>query len=677
MGLQTCVVLFCLALLPLAEAHVVHSEIFDSETSDIVVTTPMPEEYPATTPIAELTWRLSRREEELVLQAHNKGRRSVYPPAANMNILVWDVGLARAAQNVVKTCVYTTFRPSELEDRTYLAEVTGQQPEVGFLLEDHIAELFHLGRVNQYANRRCTSTDEHCEAYKIISWGGVFRIGCAQVHCQSLKDFLADYFVISSNIIYWKCFYESEDEINSDGPPYIDGPPCSACLSGSGWCRDGLCDPTCAYFMEDCTCGLVCEDGLVIDAHDCVCRDPGAYEKYCLDRGFPECPEDSIRHPFTCDCFCKPGLYLNIQGKCVDINECATDNGGCGQTCVNLYGTYRCSCDYGYELESKGQCTEIDECEFDNGGCDQYCVNTPGAYYCDCDTGYTLSLDGHFCDPIDVLPTVPGGDVGRLIQVETDKAACLAEANLLCDHICLNTSTGYRCACNPGYRLESDGQSCRDINECDLNKGGCEHNCTNLPGSYSCSCTAGFVLDYDDHRCRTDVCSLGSHCSGNGYLDVAACVCHCSDGYKGNECQTPCAIDETECWEVFRKRALEYDQDYCPVFCRECACLSQYPVCTNSGELKYSEDNRHCRCYCPLPWAGKSCEDCSLTDCENGGTLNSNTCKCECPAGWMGLRCEETCVQTSMLCTSLTEPYCESLPIVAEKCPVLCGACTL
>ncbi|KAG8295757.1 calcium ion binding [Homalodisca vitripennis] len=51
-----------------------------------------------------------------------------------------------------------------------------------------------------------------------------------------------------------------------------------------------------------------------------------------------------------------PCLRLEVMGctrlECSDINECATNNGGCDQKCINSPGSYGCVCNVGYELFS-------------------------------------------------------------------------------------------------------------------------------------------------------------------------------------------------------------------------------------------------------------------------------------------------------------------------------------
>ena len=41
--------------------------------------------------------------------------------------------------------------------------------------------------------------------------------------------------------------------------------------------------------------------------------------------------------------------------------------------------------------------TDINECASYNGGCSQTCSNTPGSYSCSCNSGYVLNIDEHNC----------------------------------------------------------------------------------------------------------------------------------------------------------------------------------------------------------------------------------------------------------------------------------------
>ena len=43
-------------------------------------------------------------------------------------------------------------------------------------------------------------------------------------------------------------------------------------------------------------------------------------------------------------------------------------------------------------------CTDIDECATDNGGCAQWCNNTDGSYECICGPGFILNNNGKTCN---------------------------------------------------------------------------------------------------------------------------------------------------------------------------------------------------------------------------------------------------------------------------------------
>jgi CUB/sushi domain-containing protein len=47
---------------------------------------------------------------------------------------------------------------------------------------------------------------------------------------------------------------------------------------------------------------------------------------------------------------CSSGFEVGPSGKCIDIDECATKNGGCSHTCQNTLGGADCLCPPGFML---------------------------------------------------------------------------------------------------------------------------------------------------------------------------------------------------------------------------------------------------------------------------------------------------------------------------------------
>ena len=50
------------------------------------------------------------------------------------------------------------------------------------------------------------------------------------------------------------------------------------------------------------------------------------------------------------DIICVVPLSFRKYSFSPDINECAVDNGGCSQICINTHGSFECACEVGFVL---------------------------------------------------------------------------------------------------------------------------------------------------------------------------------------------------------------------------------------------------------------------------------------------------------------------------------------
>lgn len=175
------------------------------------------------------------------------------------------------------------------------------------------------------------------------------------------------------------------------------------------------------------------------------------------------------------NCGCELGYTLGEDGaSCNDVNECAVNNGGCVQECVNFPGNHLCACSSGYRFNETcaestctgTSCVDVNECLNQTDGCEHTCTNTQGSYVCSCAQGFFLEPNRHNCSDINECP-----DIG-------------------CDHYCENLEGSFSCHCYEGFAMVNG--SCVDVNECAYQNGGCAHECTNTPGSFICSCKDGY-----------------------------------------------------------------------------------------------------------------------------------------------------------------------------------------
>jgi RHS repeat-associated protein len=154
----------------------------------------------------------------------------------------------------------------------------------------------------------------------------------------------------------------------------------------------------CAEDLDSCsalvTCGntlggYVCSDcpaGYAGDGH--VCND------------VDECAEDTDQCDglVTCSnsegsyaCGPCPNGYRSESGVCIDLDECLDTPCAALTDCTNTPGSFSCSpCPSGYQGDGYAGCVDIDECAVQNGGCPETerCANTPGSHRCEaCQAG--------------------------------------------------------------------------------------------------------------------------------------------------------------------------------------------------------------------------------------------------------------------------------------------------
>ncbi|XP_032804235.2 thrombomodulin [Petromyzon marinus] len=186
-------------------------------------------------------------------------------------------------------------------------------------------------------------------------------------------------------------------------------------------------------------------------------------------------------------CQCIPGFNLGPDGRTCVSPAVATDpclSSPCSHECVpgGPGEGYACACPPGYELDSGSRaCVDVDECSPERpwSPCEMLCANTPGSFECSCVEGFAVDPDNA-------------------------RGCVLRDACSLrnCEHGCEPGDVGgdAECRCDPGYELGEDGESCSDVNECEL--GLCDQLCENAPaGNFTCDCSQGYFLGEDGSSC--------------------------------------------------------------------------------------------------------------------------------------------------------------------------------
>ena len=118
---------------------------------------------------------------------------------------------------------------------------------------------------------------------------------------------------------------------------------------------------------------------------------------------------------------------------CADIDECATDQGGCSEVCENTAGSFKCSCSRpGFELAAN------------NLDCMGKKASTSIILF-----GCSI-LCGHLSLSLSLSPSLDSSDTNECLSADLNN----------CDQTCSNTNGGYVCSCQSGFKLNEDGFSC-------------------------------------------------------------------------------------------------------------------------------------------------------------------------------------------------------------------------
>ncbi|XP_041374759.1 low-density lipoprotein receptor-related protein 2-like [Gigantopelta aegis] len=319
------------------------------------------------------------------------------------------------------------------------------------------------------------------------------------------------------------------------------------CIPGT-WHCDG--DDDCGFGEDESDyCGtgnrtcfgnqFTCDNGhciamrWVCDASD-DCGD-NSDEAAHLNCGNTTCPPDK----FTCESNTRAGTYPCLERRqvCDGVRNCQGGEDEAQNCPPRSCRPSQFRCTNGQCISQRFKCDHDDDCgdnsdepddcnyrSCSNGQftCDnQRCV--PQRWVCDGDNDCRDNSDEKETMCLTPDPTCPGNefrcDNGECIPYRfvcnknadcsdnSDEAHCnVNECDpshiAQCQHECVDTLTSFLCECNDGYRLMSDRQSCRDIDECTEKPGTCSQLCENVVGSYICKCADGYHKMLDGRTCK-------------------------------------------------------------------------------------------------------------------------------------------------------------------------------
>ncbi|XP_046896768.1 R3H domain containing-like [Hypomesus transpacificus] len=174
---------------------------------------------------------ISSKEMKALLDYHNRVRSQVFPPAANMEYMVWDERLANSADSWASRCIWD-------HGPTQAMKYMGQNLSINSGRYRSIIELvrsWHDEKSSFSYPNRCSGSV--CTHYTQMVWASTNRMGCALNKCSNMYVFGSTW----KQAVLLVCNYSIKGNWVGEAP-YKRGKPCSACPSSyGGSCRRNQC----------------------------------------------------------------------------------------------------------------------------------------------------------------------------------------------------------------------------------------------------------------------------------------------------------------------------------------------------------------------------------------------------------------------------------------------------
>ncbi|XP_044065971.1 R3H domain containing-like isoform X2 [Siniperca chuatsi] len=176
---------------------------------------------------------ISFKEINALLDYHNRVRSQVFPPAANMEYMLWDEGLAKSADSWASRCVWDHGPTQAMKYMGQNLSITsGRYQSITDLVRSWYDERHHFSYPN-----RCSGSV--CSHYTQMVWASTNKMGCAVRKCSNMYVFGSTW----REAMLLVCNYSIKGNWVGEAP-YKSGKPCSVCPSSyGGSCWRNQCSP--------------------------------------------------------------------------------------------------------------------------------------------------------------------------------------------------------------------------------------------------------------------------------------------------------------------------------------------------------------------------------------------------------------------------------------------------